>query len=130
MSATTPSLNVLEYQPPPAPTEFDLELASERARWLRRRFIWFCAVNIAIQIFLFAYFAKDIGRSPALSKVLNIVKPVAFVGCYLLASFYVARSKPPLNRMVRLALLITSVLPSISLLLFRADFSLDPTGWG
>ncbi|HEY2587154.1 MAG TPA: PP2C family protein-serine/threonine phosphatase [Tepidisphaeraceae bacterium] len=32
------------------PSEFDLELASERERWLRRRFLWFCALGIVVTI--------------------------------------------------------------------------------
>jgi hypothetical protein len=73
MSAATPSPTVLEYQPPPAPTEFDLELASERARWLRRRFLWFCGVNIVFQVVMFVVFSKDIKDAPPQSKAHNIL---------------------------------------------------------
>jgi serine phosphatase RsbU (regulator of sigma subunit) len=30
------------------PTEFDVELQSERERWLRRRFLWLCVVGIVV----------------------------------------------------------------------------------
>lgn len=129
MTATTPPATVLDYQPPPAPTEFELELVSERTRWLRRRFLWFCGVNIIIEIALFLAFARDISKSPALSKTLNIFASILMVGSYLGAFIYVARQKPSLERLLRLALYITAALPSLSLILRRIDFSLDGSGW-
>jgi hypothetical protein len=129
MTATTPSATVLDYEPPPAPTEFELELVSERTRWLRRRFLWFCGVNSLIQIIVFFAFAKEIGKSPGFSRTLNILEPILLVGSYLGAFIYVARQKPALERLLRLALYITAALPSLMLILRRIDFSLDGSGW-
>ena len=39
-------MRTLDYATAAVPSEFDVELQSERARWLRRRFVWFCFISI------------------------------------------------------------------------------------
>lgn len=36
--------------PVSVPSEFDIELRSERLRWLRRRLLWLCAVGVALTV--------------------------------------------------------------------------------
>jgi serine phosphatase RsbU (regulator of sigma subunit)/uncharacterized membrane protein YhaH (DUF805 family) len=129
MSTASPSPTVLDYEPPPAPSEFEQEMTSERTRWLRRRFLWFCGVNIVLQIAAFLAFAKDISKSPALSKTLNYLEPILLIGSYLGAFIYVWRQRPGLEKLLRLALYITALLPSLSLILRRIDFAADGSGW-
>jgi len=129
MSTASPSPTVLDYEPPPAPSEFEQEMAWERTRWLRRRFLWFCGVNIVLQISVFLVFAKDISKSPWLSKTLNYLELILLVGSYLGAFIYVMRQRPGLEKLLRLALYITALLPSLSLVLRRIDFAVDGSGW-
>src|SRR5688572_5040000 len=109
----------------PAVTEFDLVIEQERARWLRRRFIWFCAVNITLYTLIFLIFASDIYHSRPLAKVFNLIDFVLIVGGYAAALVYVRGHKLPLDRLLRLALYITATLPALSIVFTRLDVELN-----
>ena len=129
MTVTSSTPRVLEYLSPSTPSEFDLELRSERTRWLRRRFLWFCLANIVLQVLATTGMAKDIRQSPPLARSLNVVETFLLIGSYAAAFFYVLRSKPTLERLLHLGIYMTAILPSISEIFLRADLSLDPRGW-
>lgn len=129
IASASSSPRVLEYLPPARPSEFDLELLSERTRWIRRRFLWFCAVNIVLQILGSTSMAKDIRAAPGLARILNIIEPIFLVGGYLAAFVYVFRKRPDLRRLLHLAVYMTAILPGLSELFFRLDLSLDTAGW-
>jgi serine phosphatase RsbU (regulator of sigma subunit) len=78
---------------------------------------------------MFVVFAKDIKDAPPLSKALNILEPIVLVGAYLGAFLFVARRRPSLAKLLRLALYITAALPSLSLILLRIDYTLDGAKW-
>jgi serine phosphatase RsbU (regulator of sigma subunit) len=128
-SSVVADSRALDYQSSEIPTDFDLELTSERTRWLRRRFLWFCGANILFQILAVTVLVKDIRSAPALSRILNIIEPIVLVGGYLSAFIYVFRRRPPLETLLWLGLYITAALPSLSLILLRIDLKLDPVGW-
>ena len=86
---------VIDYRSAPpdptvaGPTEFDIEMASERTRWIRRRFLWFCGVGVLIQILFFGSFAGEIRRAPPLARVLNLVDLALSAGTCVAAFAYV-----------------------------------------
>ena len=127
---TTPSTQrMIEYLSPAAPSEFDLELRSERTRWLRRRFLWFCLANIVLQLATTAGFARDIRQAPPLARALNVIETILLLMSYAGAFWYVLRRKPGLERLLHLAIYMTAILPSVSEIFLRVDFSLNPSGW-
>jgi hypothetical protein len=120
---------MIDYLSPAAPSEFDLELRSERTRWLRRRFLWFCLANIVLQVMATTGMAKDIRQAPPLARSLNLIETFLLIGSYAAAFFYVLRTRPALERLLHLGIYMTAILPSISEIFLRADLSLDPAGW-
>src|SRR4051794_7289547 len=99
---------VIDYRsapPDPAaagPTEFDFEMASERTRWIRRRFLWFCGVSVVIQAVFLTAFAGEIGRAPPLARALNVLDFVLCTGAVVAAFVYVWRVRMPLDGLLRL----------------------------
>lgn len=124
---TTPSQAILDYLPPAQPTEYDLELLSERMRWLRKRFIWLCAINILIELSFFLTFGRD--AAPRIAQSLEILNVCIQLGGYLAALVYAIRARPNLAALLKLGLYITAILPSLSILFSRANISLDRTSW-
>src|SRR3954453_9570288 len=103
---TRPTTGVIDYRsaaPCPAaggPTEFDVELASERTRWIRRRFLWFCAVNVGMMVLFFGVLAKDIRSAPPLARAFNGLDFLVICGGYIAAFVYVWRVRLPLDRLL------------------------------
>ena len=112
-----------------APSEFDYELQTERTRSLRRRFLWFCGINVLLQVYFTLAFAADIRNAPPLARSLNILSTLLMIGGYVAAFVYVLRWRPPLATLLKLGLYITAILPSVEMLLTRLDFSLNRAGW-
>lgn len=111
------------------PTEFDLELASERTRWIRRRFLWFCAVNVGMMVVFFGLLAKDIRYAPPLARAFNVLDFVVVCGGYVAAFVYVWRVRLPLDRLLKLGIYLTAILPSLSILFTRLDITLNPSSY-
>jgi hypothetical protein len=126
---TTQSPAILDYLPLPAPSEFDLELLGERTRWLRKRFIWLCAVNVFIELVFFLGFSADVSAAPPLARLLNIIGLCLQVGGYLVALVWVARARPMLPALLKLGIYVTAILPSLSILFTRADITLNRASW-
>ena len=93
------------------PSEFDLELESERQRWLRRRFLWFCAMGIVATV---AFDAYDIQHGLSSPKRWNegileagecavSVLLYASAGAYALA---VRANRPALGRLAFLLVVV------------------------
>jgi len=102
------------------PSEFDLELETERRRWLRRRFLWLCALGITATV---ALDARDIAHD-LLQHRGQLVGLVMAAECAVSLSLYLAagayaiverKNRAPLER---LAILLT-VLVGISEIIFE-----------
>ena len=126
---TTTSQPILDYLPAPAPSDFDLELLGERTRWLRKRFIWLCALNVVIELLFFFAFSADLRAAPSLARLLNFIGLVLQVGGYLVALIWVVRAKPALPSLLKLGIYVTAILPSLSILFTRADITLNRASW-
>jgi hypothetical protein len=127
MTATAPTIP--DYLPAPAPSEFDLELLGERTRWLRKRFIRLCAVNICIELAFFWGFSSDIHVAPPAARVLTFISLFLQIGGYLAALVWVFRARPSLPALLKLGLYVTAILPSLSILFTRADITLNRPSW-
>ena len=112
-----------------APSEFDYELQSERTRSLRRRFLWFCGINVLLQVYFTLAFAGDIRNAPPLARFLNVLSSVLMIGAYVAAFVYVLRWRPALATLLKLGLYITAILPCLEMIFTRVDFSLNGSGW-
>jgi serine phosphatase RsbU (regulator of sigma subunit) len=131
-TAPSPPAPLLDYRRAlvdVAPSEFDRDLESTRTRWIRKRFLWFCAINVCIQIGVFVAFANDVHVAPPLAKFFNVVDVVLVVGGYSAAFVYVLRWRLSLAALLRLGLYITAILPSLSIVLTRIDVSLNRASW-
>jgi hypothetical protein len=126
---TTASPPILDYLPPPAPSEYDLELLWERTRWLRKRFIWLCALNIFLELAFFLGFSADFRQAPTIARLFTFINLVIQIGGYLFALVYVIRTRPSLAALLKLGLYVTAILPSLSILFTRADISLNRASW-
>lgn len=82
------------------PSEFDLELESERHRWLRRRFLWLCAISILVTIALDAHDVRRALRSPRGRNegFIEACECAASVLLYALAAAYAVAARPPRRR--------------------------------
>jgi len=112
-----------------APTAFDLELVSERTRWLRRRFLWFCAVSLVLQVLVTVGFASDMAAAPPVAFGLNVVDLLVVGGGYLFAFAYVLRARPDLATLLRLGMYVAAIIPCFSMLFMRVDMTLNPASW-
>jgi serine phosphatase RsbU (regulator of sigma subunit) len=134
-TTTTPATApppLLDYRSAPAgaPSEFDLELASERTRWIRRRFLWFCGINILITLGLLGVLARNIAASPPLARWLNVVDFTILLCAYGGAMAYVWRRRQfPLADLLRLGLWLTAILPLVSIVFTRLDMTLNRGGY-
>ena len=139
-SPTVPSSDggagsVLAYRSgPPDPeaagtTEFDVELASERTRWIRRRFLWFCAVNVALLSAFFAFLARDVANIPGMAWTFNVLDFVVVCGGYVVAFVYVWRVPLSLARLLKLGIYLSAILPTLSVLFTRLDITLNPASY-
>jgi serine phosphatase RsbU (regulator of sigma subunit) len=102
-----------------AATEFDREFESERARWLRRRFVWFCIAMILIDgLFVLQMLGEWLtGGARARLERAGLIMSVPLVLMYFAAAVYGARKSPALNRIVRLSIWLT-VLDGVSSLIY------------
>jgi serine phosphatase RsbU (regulator of sigma subunit) len=113
-----------------APSEFDLELESERARWLRRRFLWFCVANVCMELALLFGFYNDVHGSPRMAATLNYVRALVIGGGYIVAFVYVLRRKSmALGAVLSLALWITAIFHCLAIALLRANVDLNRVAW-
>src|SRR3712207_5569496 len=112
--------------PLPLAADFDRTLEVERARWLRRRFLWFCATLASMNL-LFAPMLLMAGRDargpdpPRADGQRGLAVADAVVGAAVcLAEFFVVLLRPPPREtMLRLATWGLITLGTISLLSVR-----------
>ena len=111
------------------PTTFDLELDSERGRWLRRRFLWFCAVNVLLSLPMLHGALASVRTASGTERIAALV----FQGSLLcefvlfaLAFAYAWKTPPDRTRILRLALLLSCATGLMSLISFRAAVAIDP----
>src|SRR5690242_5266913 len=111
------------------PTAFDVELDSERGRWLRRRFLWFCVVNMLVA----APFLHDATKNVLVARGSLQIAAIVWHGTFLLSCFlfagaliYAWRSPPSRERMVRLAVWLSCVTGVMSLMALRIAAAIDP----
>src|SRR5262245_38550854 len=96
-------------------SEYEFELDAERGKRLRRRFMWFCGINLFFSMFqvpslraaLRQKLAVNAPRMPREMAVWAIVLLIPTVSIYLVAFFYAWLRKPQGATMVRLALWLT-----------------------
>jgi serine phosphatase RsbU (regulator of sigma subunit) len=126
-----PLLDYRHAPPVSVPTEFDRDLDAERVRWIRKRFLWFCAINILIQLAFFIGFASDMHVAPPLAKFFNVLDLIVVVGGYAAAFVFVVRRRQSMTLagLLKLGLAITALLPSLSILFTRLDISLNAASW-
>src|SRR5256885_9062759 len=114
------------------PTEFDLQRDAERARWMRRRFLWFCAINLALALLQLPSLRDSLRgilvggpmNAPRELAMFHIAIFVPTVVVYVVVFLHVLRRPPPLRKIVLLALWLTIVLNSISLISTRISLEL------
>jgi serine phosphatase RsbU (regulator of sigma subunit) len=102
-----------------AATEFDREFESERARWLRRRFVWFCVAMMLIDgLFVLQMLGEwATGGVRARLERAGLIMSVPLVLMYLAAAIYAVHRTPGLRRIVQLSIWLT-VLDGVSSLIY------------
>jgi serine phosphatase RsbU (regulator of sigma subunit) len=128
-TASTAPAPLLDYPSAPVstPTDFDLALHSERTRWIRRRFLWFCGISVLLHVIIsWGSFDRN---APALARALAVADAVLVLGSYAAAFAYALFARPTLPGLLRLGLYVTAILPTVSMLIMRADISINPDAW-
>jgi hypothetical protein len=111
------------------PTDFDIALDSERGRWLRKRFLWFCAVNMLLAAPFLHGALKNMLAARGSVQVAAIVWHGTFLlTCFLFAGalIYGWRSPPSRRQMVALAVWLSCVTGVMSLLALRIAVRINP----
>ena len=83
------------------PSEFDLELQSERGRWLRRRLLWLCAVGILLTVIAdaaeashhFAYATSERRFAGWVSVAVGAFNVLLYAGAGLYAGLWNVRER-------------------------------------
>ena len=112
---------------------FDYEIESERIRWFHRRLLLFCAIKLALETLrLLASIASTIPPIAPFVSVDPVPRWGSFLAlqpliclAYLGAVLYLLRVRPlpPLQRLLRLAVCVAGLLPALTILLGRIEFS-------
>lgn len=110
------------------PTAFDVELDSERGRWLRRRFLWFCVVSALIALPLLHGFRSLLGADGSVPLAAIVWHGSWLLGCLLFACafLYAWKSPPRRERILRLAVWLSCFTGVLSLLALRVAAAIDP----
>ena len=107
----------------PIPTEFDLELRSERGRWLRRRFLWLCAVGILLTIPIDGYsVAHYFSQGPGVHRKaawIELVECALYVLLYGAAWIHARGSRLCEDKMLRLAFWLVVCIAGVELVCER-----------
>src|SRR5258708_6106428 len=110
------------------PSEFDLELEDERRRWLRRRFLWFCAMAALSTI---ALGARDIYRhlfagERSTPAVLQMVQSAISLSLYASAGAYAIFARKNPAALHRLAILLIVLVGLCHMAFLRIGIFSDP----
>ncbi|HEX4795355.1 MAG TPA: PP2C family protein-serine/threonine phosphatase [Humisphaera sp.] len=114
------------------PTEFDLELRSERGRWLRRRLLWLCAIGILATILLDGQsIHHDLSYHNAehhYAAQIQIAEAALCILIYAAAFAFIWRGSLRQGTMLRLAFAIVVAVVSVELISQRivANAAPDP----
>src|SRR2546423_14658500 len=114
------------------PSEYELELSAERSKRLRRRFMWFCGINLALAMLQVPSFRTMLRQSiganqievPRLATLISVGFFIPTFLIYLCAFLYAWIRKPRGRTMVLLALWLTIVVYSIGLIGSRIGFQI------
>jgi serine phosphatase RsbU (regulator of sigma subunit) len=111
------------------PTAFDLELDSERGRWLRKRFLWFCAVNVLVSVPMLPGALSGVFRTSGTERIAALVfqgSQLCDFVLFALAFAYAWKTPPDRARILRLAFLLSCLAGLLLLISFRAAVAIDP----
>lgn len=116
---------------PAIPSEFALELESERHRWLRRRFLWFCAIGVVATI---AFDAHDIRHELSSARhwkagLIEALECASSVLLFSAAAAYALLARPRRSSLVQIASLLVIVVGLAEMSFERAhvDLLADPS---
>ena len=108
----------------PYARNFDEAIDAERARWLRRRFVWFCVVMFLIDaLFVLNSLATVADGGPGAGpEKLFLALFVPMLGLYLAAAVYARAATPRLRAFVLLSVTLTVLDGTFSLVSFHVEW--------
>src|SRR5207248_8085422 len=113
------------------PSEFDLELESERSRWLRRRFIILCLVGTALTLLMdgrhMVTAMRGSGADFASARV-NSIGALANIGLYLLSAAWVWRRPRQAKTLLRRTIWLVVMVGTVDLISARIAIGLELAG--
>ena len=116
--------------PPVASPEFDRELESERSRWLRRRFVLFCAVLLLLDLISTTFELFDeLGqlRPASLQLAWDLGFGALSIVVALAALVYACRRSVPPRRLVTVSLWLAAAGGVLTSIWARGSLALDPS---
>ena len=122
-----PPAKTLEYQAPRAmavPSALDLELSSERSRWLRRRLMWLCATGIVLTLLsntpdIITHLFRHTERYYRKAGTIELLELLVVTLLYASAFFYARRVRLREQPLLRLVFLLLVVVAAVELMSLR-----------
>jgi hypothetical protein len=108
------------------PTEFDLQLQSERERWLRRRLLWLCAVAIALTLLFEPQTIRHQLATPGQQATgwVGVIECTLVVTLYAAAWGYARRRQLGERSLLRLVFWLVIIVAGVELICERVETSL------